>query len=779
MSFGFDTALSALSAARLALQTIGHNIANANTPGYSRQRVMLSEGLPQSIGPGLATGTGVRLTSIQAVTDQLLTSRVRAQRQDLGFATAQNEVYTDVESALGEPGTGALNSLLSAFYTSVDNLHTAPADPAARTAVIQNAQSIASGFRTARGNLASVHSDVQASIGQEVTGINQLLADLDGVNRAIATQGYGGTTPPDLVDQQNQILSDLSQSLDVSVNTTQSGQVVVYSGGQVLVDPNGAHPLRTVQTSSAGGTSVRVGRSNTDLKPRAGRLAGLLELEPTVGQDHVDAMDQLARSFIRSVNQAHATGVPPSGGFSTLIALHGFKDSNADGSVLDEPVARAGLPFEVDDGFLTVTVRNTADNSTNQVRIPIDTGQTTVQNLRDALSSVAHLSASVDSSGRLRVSADSGFQFDFSGRLNPTPNLAGSIGSDHATVVGPSTFPLSITTGDSFQIRVDGGPPQAVTFNTSSFANPSQATAAEVAASINSQVSGAHAQVVNGQLVLQSNSTGTASSLQVTDGTGQPAAVLGLPSSLVSGQAHAVSVRVSGAYTGTTDRGLTLRPLSDGVIGQTNGLKLQVVDQSGSVLGTLDVGEGYEPGSAIDLGDGVKISLSAGSVRASSNEFVHVDEVANGDTSGILSAAGINAVYTGTDAQTIAVRSDLSADQTLLATGRGGGPSDASNIANLLASRDRTQVELGNRSVIDRYQALVTEVGFSSQRATTTVQTQQSLLDQAQNRLQSVSGVSIDEELVNMQTFQKSFEVAARFAQTLQEVNTTLINMVS
>ncbi len=779
MSLGFNTALSALSAARVALQTIGHNIANANTPGYTRQRVLFSPSAPSPIGSNLLVGNGVTLASIDAVSDSLLTARVRSQSQELGFATAQSEIFTDVESALGEPGNGGVGSLMDDFFSSLEGLRSSPSDPAVRSSVIQKAQSLVQGFRGSRGNLSRIHTDVRDAIRQETSKVNQLLNNLAEVNRTIVTSGFGAEVPSDVQDRQNQLLLELSRSVDVAVNRQATGQIVVTSGGQVLLDPSSAHPI-AVQSSGAttAPVALRAGRSTTPFEPRAGRLAGLMQLEPSIGQDHVDILDQLAHKLIEAVNHVHATGTPPSGGYSTVVATNAFQDVNESGSVLDESIASAGLPFEVNDGNLTVNVRNTSTNTTEQIRIPIDTATTTVGDLQAAISGIPNLTASIDGRGRLRISADTGYEFDFSARLNPTPNTGGSLGSDRATLVANSTFPLSITSGSQFSIRTDGGPAQTITFNASAFADPSRATASEVATAINAQISGAQASVVAGKLVLRSTTSGTSGTLQVTDGTGSPAATLQLPTTLETGQHNAVDVRVTGTFSGGLDRSFTLRPSSTGVIGQTAGLTMQVFDSDGTLVGNLAVGSGYSPGTPLEIADGVRVSLGAGMVHSTNNEFLQIDAIADSDTSGVLTATGTNSFFSGSDANDIAINADISANSNLFATGIGGGAGDSTNIARLVGTRTRRLSDLGERSVQERLDALISETGFNAQRASTTVDTQQLLLDQAQNRLQSVSGVNIDEELLNLEAYQKSFEVAARFAQTMAEVSDTLVNLV-
>ena len=689
---GFNTALSALTAARVALDTIGHNIANANTEGYSRQRVLLSAFLPQRLGPGLVVGAGVGVDSVDQVIDTLIVSRLRAQAHEVGRAGGQLDVYRDLEAALGEPSNSGLNSRFSDFFAALGQLQTGPGDSTLRTGAIQSAASLAQSFRTIRADLGSVSNTVDQSIQYEVNKANKVIEDLAELNHSIVVSGFGGALPPDLRDRQNQLLAELSKSVDIHVSQAPTGQITVSSSGQVLVDPNGSSPIRVLPRQITGQkVQLRTGYGVADFKPRSGRLSSLLESAPQVAADGLKALDDMAHGLIRALNHAHATGVPPSGGYSSVVGVNAFQDVDLDGNILSEKLTDVGLPFEMQNGLLTISVHDPSGN-VNQTRVAVLPDQMTVANLLTALNSVNHLSATVDSTGRLRITSDPGYKFDFSNTLNPTPDATGTFGGAQATLVAALPFPMPIPPGLQFQIAIDGGAPQTVTFQANQFANPAAATPEEMAAAINAQVTGAHASVVTGRLVLQSATVGSSSSLQLNN----------VP--IVRGQDTPVHVAVSGTYSGAQDQSFILSPTADGVIGQTPNLKVQIHLPNGQLIGTVDVGLGYTPGEPLEVRDGIKVSFSAGSVSQTAGQFVTIDAIADGDQSGILVASGVNALFEGHDAATIAVRQELLDNQDLLATGMGGGTSDGSNIARLLAARDEKIASLGDRTVLDRFE---------------------------------------------------------------------------
>ncbi len=781
MSFGYNTALTAITSARTALKTIGHNLTNANRTGYTRQRVLMDASAPTSIGPNMFVGTGVRVRSIDQIADSYLTGRLRSQVQDLGRHSVQRDIFSDLETAYGEPDNG-LNPLVSDFFGSIDSLSTNASDAAQRTGFLQSAKSLAQGFRSLHGSLAQVRKGIQDSIKSDVSSVNSLLGEISELNRSIVAGGFGGNVPSDIKDTQDVLLKELAEFIDVSVTVVPTGQLAVSSAGQSLVTPAGHVKIELRPSNDpAAQTVIGVRGATASFEPESGRLRGLLDLDPTLAQGNTAAINAMAKSMIAQMNQAHATGVPPSGGYTSLTAARGFADQNGNGSVLDERVSQAGLPFPVRDGTLTVNVRNTATGEITRTRINIATGSTTVGNLRDQLNGANNLSAIVDAQGRLRVAADQGYTFDFSNRTEPHPDSAGTLGGTRASIASGSNFPVAVLTGDTFQVAVDGGPPQTINLNPASFADPANITAEQLAVAVNAQLTGATASSVDGRLVIQSNLGGSTTytpALNIIDDATGTAARLGIPTGPTVGSDLAVNMTVSGSYTGLVDKSFVVKPLGDGVIGQTPGLQAEVRTKSGQLVGILDIGEGYSPGSALSLSDGLSVSFGAGRVASSAGHFATIEGVANGDSSGLLVGMGMNALFLGTGAGDIQINQELLDNPSMLATGRGGGASDNSNVTRFSAIREAPVDDLQGASIVAHYDALVLQSASDTSRSKNTVDTQSALLTELENRRQSISGVNIDEELLNLENYQRAFEVASRYVQALSEVNETLVNLV-
>src|SRR5262245_17109861 len=233
-SIGLDTGLKALLSARYMLDTIGHNIANANTPGYSRQRVDLASSLPIQIGQ-LLIGTGVDAGRVQRSVDELLGRRIQSQNSVMGALQTQRTGLGDFESLFAEPGDTGLGSLLDGFFGAVSQLSTAPGDSILRTGLVQKSDALASRFRDLSSALTQSSSDSLADVTSRVDEVNQLASQVVDLNQQIGETESVGTPANDLRDQRDVALDRLSQLVDTTVVQGPNGSVRVLVAGNTLV----------------------------------------------------------------------------------------------------------------------------------------------------------------------------------------------------------------------------------------------------------------------------------------------------------------------------------------------------------------------------------------------------------------------------------------------------------------------------------------------------------------------------------------------------------------
>lgn len=783
LGLGMSSGLRALSAARLGMQTAGNNVANANTKGYSRQRIELSAALPFGIGRGMQIGTGVEVGGISRLVDGGLERRLQLQLGLMGTAELDHSRLGEIEGILAEPD-GGLSESLASLFGSIDQLRTDPADRALRGGVTQAASQLSQNFRLVADRFQGLAGSSFNEIRGLVRQVNERVSAIADLNRQIVGIEANGSAANDLRDSRAQHIKEIGRLLDANVIERPSGSIDLIVGGSLLVAGDRAASLN-VGKDGNGRSQVTVGNAATPATLRSGRIAGLLAQEQGKLPEIVERIDRLARNAILEMNRIHSTGMPRSGPFQALSAANSVQDRNGSGRPGDELLAQAGLPFDVQSGSLYVAVTDLGSNTMRRTRIDIDPRTMTLDNLAAQLSAIPNLNASVDPTGRLRIAADAGYGFDFSPRLEPNPDAAGSFGGMLPSIGSRNAGPFDLS-GQTFpvQFTVTTGTATApvtttISLDANEFVNPGAATPAELAAAINRDLgSNGSASAVGGRLVLQAAEGGASAQLALANvGGGTALTALSLSSAVASGRDLPLKISVEGTYTGSDNRQLTFVPDSDGQVGQDQDLRVRVLDQNGNLVTTINVGQGYEPGKPIDIGNGVKVSFGPGTVSATNGNVFALETLADSDTSDVLVALGINSFFRGSSSTDIEVDPSLLANPDRLAAGIGRAEGDAGNLARLTNLRSRNVDQLDQNTIEDFYADLVGDIGFDTAAAANTLTAEQKLMDFLENERERISGVNIDEEMVDMLRFQQSYDAAARFIAIAQEMTSTLINL--
>ena len=236
------------------------------------------------------------------------------------------------------------------------------------------------------------------------------------------------------------------------------------------------------------------------------------------------------------------------------------------------------------------------------------------------------------------------------------------------------------------------------------------------------------------------------------------------------------AVQLSGIYKGNQNNELHFTIQGSGIVGSTDGLEILVSDQNGDRVTTLDIGSGYQPGSALDVVNGVQVQLGTGTVN--DGDQVATSLIANSDTSGALTALGLNTMFVGSDAATISVSAELTERPNLLASSRTGDAGDATNLSLLIGLRDELAMSSGQQTYAEYFTQLVVDVGSEVQEVERLEETQKLLGQQLAAEWESVSGVDPNEELVKMMQFQRMFENAAHVIRAQQQMHDTLLSVV-
>lgn len=233
---------------------------------------------------------------------------------------------------------------------------------------------------------------------------------------------------------------------------------------------------------------------------------------------------------------------------------------------------------------------------------------------------------------------------------------------------------------------------------------------------------------------------------------------------------------IGGVYRGANNDVFTYRVVGSGTIGVTPDIALEVKNSSGTVVASLNVGLGYEPGSALQVADGVSVRLAAGT--ANDGDTFTSQVVADADTAGILPALGLNSFFSGHDAGDIRVRSDLVTNPGRLAASSSGEPGDGANLVRMAAVRDLPVLGDSTQTLSQAYVAMVGDVAQQVQALDQRQTNQNAFMQSLQAQQQSVSGVDPNEELVKMLEFQRTFQLASRYISTVNDTLADLFRII-
>lgn len=405
----FPIGISAIAAANRAIELIGQNIANANTPGYHRQTINLASRFYEG-----SRGVGVEVTSFTRHDSRPLRTAILRANGDAGAIDARLGIRRQVEATLGSVA-GGVGDGLENFFNSLEHLTSRPDEVALRRTSLATASDLAARFRTSSGDIDRLRANLRTEVERTVDEVNSLATRIAELNNRIAQVEGGGQQANDLRDQRDELIHQLSQRIDVRTVEQPLGVVNVITSGTAVVVGEFANEL-IVAPDVAGNLVVTPVGTTQSLNFAGGRLSGQLQ---EYNQDLPavrSRLDDLAGELIRRVNQIHATGLGTTGPLTSISSTISVAN-------VTQPLATQNLPFAISNGQLTVSVTDTTTGSRTNTAVSIDPATMSLQDVASALSLVPGLSATVDvPSGTLQITALPGYAFDFAGREELLPS---------------------------------------------------------------------------------------------------------------------------------------------------------------------------------------------------------------------------------------------------------------------------------------------------------------------------------------------------------------------
>ena len=762
MSDIFGAAVSAMNAAQMGLSTTEHNIANANTAGYTRQTTVQSANPAQLTTSGFV-GTGVNVATIQQAYSQFLTMQVNQQQTISSQLNTQYSQIQQIDNMMSSSTSGVTPAVQN-FFNAVNTVASNPNFMPARQTMISTAQSLASTFQTLSQQLASIGSGVNSEISSSVSKINSYTKQIATLNTSIvdAQAASGGQPPNDLLDQRNQLIAQLNQEVSVSVVNPGDGNLQLTIGnGQVLVMGGRSYNLATVNsTTDPSQTEVAFAAANGKVVPfpassiQNGNLGGLLAFR---SQNLVPAENQLglvAAGIAGTVNQQNQLGQNLNG------AMPGSTNS-----FFSDPVP--------------LVINNTAN-----------TGNGTV-------------AASISNYSQL---TGSDYALTYDGN-----NYTLTRASDNKIVSTSATMPM---VADGVNISLTNGTPKA---GDSFLIRPTANAAAnmQVAISDPAQIAAASPVMTNAPSANTGNATISSGVIDETGANVLTAAtapgpvtfsgsaannavfsVDGVPVTVnqdvtVSGNGTGPGTLASAIQAGLTAAGLTSYKVSSDVSG---GLQIThagslspvaisnantVASSNGIVNGAGTPGPVFTPANLLPP---VTLTYASGTPGTLSGFPANMPVTVT--TNGIPTTFAVGTPVTYTDGSTInfggisfAISGTPANNDTFSISQNSNGATDNRNAVLLAGLQTRNTMQGGTTNFIGVYSELVAQVGNQTSQLKVTSIAQTTTLNQTIASQQSVSGVNLDEEAANLLRYQQAYQAAGKAMQIASTLFDTLLSI--
>jgi len=312
-----EIGIRAIRAQREALHTIGHNIANVNTPGFSRQRAILTTTLPQG-----SMGTGVKVQMVQRIRHEVTDFYIRKETPTFNQWKAKFEIMQQVEVLFNEPSEAGISNTLGEFWDAWADLGNNPESGAARANLREQARTLCEGLSSLYGTLKDLQANIDQQVKSEVEFLNSLTQQIGNLNQEIEKTELGGKEiANDLRDRRDYLIDGLSESINFTYREMDDNTIRISIFGQLLVSKSKIAELMT-EGGESGYLDVRWKDSGENVIMTDGKLKGLIDARDQIIPEFLDSLDNLASSLIEEVNYLHRRGM----GLDGVREIVGWKD---------------------------------------------------------------------------------------------------------------------------------------------------------------------------------------------------------------------------------------------------------------------------------------------------------------------------------------------------------------------------------------------------------------------------------------------------------------------
>ena len=296
-----DISKNSMAVYQRALEVTTNNISNASNPDYSRQSIQFASERSDGL-----TGSGVKVLDIQRVRNDLIDRQIRSYSSKTYDADMRSSILSQVESLVQEPSDSSLNTFLTKFYNSWQQLSVNPSSTALRLNVVQSATNLVSKFQGLYQGITQIKEDLAKDLQGKVDSLNFNLSQVQVLNQKIFEATTTGQNSGDLKDQRDKLVDEISKLVSVNVTTSDSGDTSITVGGVYAADRYMHSEFEVV--SQNGELGIKAKNSDIQAQLNGGEIYAVTDVYSNALSGYMGTLDTIANSLLENVNKVHQTG---------------------------------------------------------------------------------------------------------------------------------------------------------------------------------------------------------------------------------------------------------------------------------------------------------------------------------------------------------------------------------------------------------------------------------------------------------------------------------------
>ena len=783
-----STGISGVRTYQRALATVGNNIANVDTEGYSRQRLEIQESSSSSEG-SLNIGNGARAVRVQRSYDSFVVENLRSSQSQLTKNQATLEYVTQLENILADKQL-SLSTSLDGFFSAVQEVSLSPSSSAARQNMLNVAESTVAQFTSVGAQLSRIEENSYSDLTGQVSALNQLAEQLGNINTSLNRVNSVDKQPNELLDQRDTLIQDMSKLLRVHAVEKNNGSVDIHIGdvasGQYLVQGSKASTLGIDRSTTNADEAVLM--LDPHMSPQkvtqvlGGSIAGISEFRQNSLTTLRDELDTLTQVFVGEVNDAHALGIDAQGNFGgDLFSL---------GNIY---AVTPGLNKGT--GFVTVSALPNAKVEKLTMELSYS-DSTDLWTLTDTESKTSVTGTTELTMGGVKVTlagvpkdADS---FSLTSTKRPIDALQVSV-TEHSNIASGGAVSVARATANTSgtKMLLNGyvKPAAAVadtSMDTALRNNISQVAASSLTAS-NSVAFVIPANTQDSQFYSTEQNASSSIQMQVFTRAGKQLYGSALSSSeqtalMTSGNGFSSNAAYDSTYNNQTGTSAYL-DANVTVTNPTSGDTRDYFALAGSLkedllvfvtgTGAAEVSGQWGSLATLDVREQLRQNIDV-QFAADASTYVLTDTTTNTNIASGTFTAGGTIEHNG---WTVSFDGVIQANDKFSVRGNSAQAGDNRNLLKIIELQGNKDIFSGRGDFTEVYTDVIGDLGYSVIQATVSRDAQQIIFDQAQAKRDETSAVSLDEEAANLLRFQQAYQASAQVISTASKLFDTILGI--